>query len=60
MMNFNKTFRKDVNYDKIKTRKKQGFMVSLEAAFFEKPPGGEIDQPAILGLPTFNNFKTYP
>ena len=45
---------------KLKLAKKQGFMVSLEAAFFEKPPGGEIDQPAILGLPTFNNFKTYP
>ena len=45
----------------LKLPKKQGFMVSLEAEFFEKPPGGgEIDPPAILGLTIFNNFKTYP
>ena len=44
----------------LKLAKKQGFMVSLEAAFFEKPPGGETDPPAILGLTIFNNFKTYP
>ena len=36
--NFNENFKKDVTYAKtLKVTKKQGFMLSLEDAFFEKP-----------------------
>ena len=57
MQNFNETFRKDVSYDNIRSPKKQGFTVSLEAAFFKKPLGAQIDPLAFLGLTIFNNFK---
>ena len=57
MWNFNKTFRKDVNYDNIKSPKKQGFTVSLEAIFFKKPLGAQINPPAFLGLTIFDDFK---
>ena len=35
----------------LKITKKQGFTLSSEATFFEKPQGrGQIDFPAVLGL----------
>ena len=39
----------------LKVKKNQGFTLSLEDTFFEKPQGGEggggqIDPPAVLGL----------
>ena len=35
----------------LKVTKNQGFTLSIEDAFFEKPQGGgQIDLPAILGL----------
>ena len=37
LSNFNKIFRKDVTYDNIKSHKKQGFTLSLEDIFLEKP-----------------------
>ena len=51
--NFNEVFRKDVTYDNIKSHKKQGFALSLENTFLEKPQGeGQIDPPPpnYLGL----------
>ena len=39
LRNFNKTFRKDVSYDNIKSHKKQGFTLSMKHAFLEKPQG---------------------
>ena len=41
----------------LKVPKTEGLTVSLEAAFFEKPPGGQIDPPAVLELTIINNFK---
>ena len=34
----------------LKVTEKQGFTLSLEDAFFEKPQGGQINPPAVLGL----------
>ena len=36
----------------LKVKKEQGFTLSLEDTFFEKPQGwgGQIDPPAVLGL----------
>ena len=34
----------------LKVTKNQDFNISLEGTFFEKPQGGQIDPPAILGL----------
>ena len=36
----NEIFRKDVTYDNIKSHKKQGFTLSSEDTFLEKPQGG--------------------
>ena len=45
--NLNEIFGKDVTYDNIKSlKKKQGFTLSLEDTFLEKPQGGQIDSPA--------------
>ena len=50
-MNVNEVFRKDVPYKNIKSHRKQGFPLSLEYTFLEKPQGGDqIDPPAVLGL----------
>ena len=38
--NFNKIFRKDVNYNNIKMHKKQSFTLLLEDAFLESPQEG--------------------
>ena len=37
LRNFNDIFRKDVTYDNIKIKKKQGLILSLEDIFLEKP-----------------------
>ena len=42
MRNFNKIFRKDVTYDNNVT-KNQGFTLSIEVTFFEKPYGSQND-----------------
>ena len=34
----------------LKVTKNHGFTLSLKDTFFEKPQGGQIDPPAILGL----------
>ena len=39
LRNFNEIFRKDLTYDNNKSHKKQGFPLSLEDTFFEKPQG---------------------
>ena len=40
-----------MTYDNIKChKKKQGFTLSLEDAFFKKSQRGQIDLPAVLGL----------
>ena len=36
----NEIFRKDVTYDNVKSHKKQGFTLSSEDTFLEKPQGG--------------------
>ena len=35
---------------KLKVTKKQAFILSLKDIYFEKPQGGQIDPPAVLGL----------
>ena len=49
-MNSNEIFRKDVTYDDIKGQKKKGLTFTLEDTLFQKPHGGKIDPPAVLGL----------
>ena len=53
LRNFNEIFKKDVDYDNIKSHKKSIFTVSLENTFFKKSQrGGQIDlpRPAFLWL----------
>ena len=40
LRNFNEIFRKDVNYDDIKSNKNQVLTLSLEDMFLEKPQAG--------------------
>ena len=40
MRSFSEIFRKDVNYDNFKSKKKQCFTLYLEDTFFEKPKVG--------------------
>ena len=39
LRNFNEIFRKDMAYDNIKATKNQGFNLSVENTFLEKPQG---------------------
>ena len=43
----------------LKVTKCQGFTLSLEYTFFEKPQGGQIDPlpPAVLGLHKIENLQ---
>ena len=59
MRNFNEIFRKDVTYDNTKSHKSQGFTLSLEDTFFEKPQRGFILIPlAVLGLKNLQRSKS--
>ena len=46
MRNLNEIFRKNLTYENVKSQKKmQGFTISSEDPFSEKPQGGQIDLP---------------
>ena len=48
-MNFNETFRKDVDYDNIKSHENPGFTLSLEELVFKKPQrAGQVEPPQRL------------
>ena len=47
-MNFNDIFRKDVTYDFIKIKKKQGLILSLNNTNLEKPEGECQTEPLSL------------
>ena len=49
LMDFNEIFRKNVSYGKIKSKKKQGFNLSLENKVFKKPQGELNLPPSFLG-----------
>ena len=60
-MNFNQVFRKDVTYDNIKSYKKQGFILSLEDTFFEKPQGQiKLGWVKLTPLPSCSRVKLFP
>ena len=43
-----------MTYDNIKNHKKQGFTLSLEDTFLEKPEGGQIDTPSLFRVNVLN------
>ena len=61
---FNEIFRKDVLWDNNKSHKKQGFTLSLEETFFEKPQGVGVNlnpplrmRKHIKSIKSKNNFN---